>query len=219
MSVTRRKNIEVYFLFQCLGHCFEFSSEILVKNCNFSEILLLISESEAGGVLSKVLKISRNWGWVCLWTLCLLKKTRMQKQTLVRVFEEFWTWSPFKSRMRSSGNDILIDPLKMYLVRGLIPPNLSYNSRRDKGRKNWGRRIRFRLHFSSTSFQCHDVRVTQSSQFGRSSYTCSQPFGFILLLYNCLLKRWGWPVGMAGGGWQVSGGLFLRWGDEFTLNV
>jgi len=63
--VTRSKNIEAYFLFQSLGHRFEilgeksiFFLEILGKNCNFAAILLSISKSEAGGVLSNVLKIS-----------------------------------------------------------------------------------------------------------------------------------------------------------------
>ena len=46
----------VSFSFQCLVYCFE----ILVKNSIFLETLLSISKSEAGGVLSNVLKISRN---------------------------------------------------------------------------------------------------------------------------------------------------------------
>ena len=53
--MTRKKNTGVSFFSQFLGYCFE----VFGKNCIFSEILLSISKSEAGGVLSNVLKISR----------------------------------------------------------------------------------------------------------------------------------------------------------------
>ena len=51
--MNRGNNIEVFYFF--LVYCFE----ILEKNGIFLETLLSISKSEAGGVLSDVLKISR----------------------------------------------------------------------------------------------------------------------------------------------------------------
>ena len=58
--MTKRKNIEVFrLLFKIFRKKFGFFPKILGKSSNFSEILLSISKSEAGGVLSKELKISR----------------------------------------------------------------------------------------------------------------------------------------------------------------
>ena len=55
MYVTRKNIIEVYFFFSIKVIFLKFWG----KNGIFSEILLSISKFKAGGVLSKVLKISQ----------------------------------------------------------------------------------------------------------------------------------------------------------------
>ena len=63
--MTRKKTLKCSSFFKHLGYCWG-------KNCNFLEILLSILKSEAGGVLSKVLKISRMG---VLINSLLIKKT------------------------------------------------------------------------------------------------------------------------------------------------